>query len=414
MKTSHLHPSDIRAVARLATDATLGLTDLVEGVHAGVGLGPLLSRRMPPARTRGITGFVYRTVRGVTRQVGRTADIVLAQLVPMFGARHSSPAREAVLAAANGVLGDYLMGTGNPLAIPMQFRHRGQPLLLSREALRKSVPEGGRSLLVLVHGLCMNDLQWRRDGHNHGAALAAELGCTPLYLHYNSGLHVSVNGRRFAERLQTLVREWPEPVEELVIVGHSMGGLVARSAFQYGAQAGHGWMRQVRKLVFLGTPHHGAPLERIGNWLETVLRATPYAAPFARLGMLRSAGITDLRHGNVLDEDWEGTDRFLRQPDGRRPLPLPAGVSCYAVAGKLGRRNKGIGDGLVTLASAFGQHDDPARRLAFPEAHQWVAQGVGHLDLLGNAEVYARLRDWLAEGRTPSARLAWSACASSR
>ena len=150
MKTKHVHASDVRAIARLVTDATLELTDLVEGVHAGI-------VRAPRRQTTGISGLVYRTVRGVTRTVGRTTDAVLGQVVPLFGVRHSSPAREAVLAALNGVVGDYLKSTGNALAIPMQFRVNGTPLVPA------ALPEAGRKLLVLVHGLCMNDLQWRHD-----------------------------------------------------------------------------------------------------------------------------------------------------------------------------------------------------------------------------------------------------------
>lgn len=383
MKTSHVHASDVRAVARLVTDATLELTDLVEGVHAGI-------VRAPRERMRGISGLVYRSVRGVTRTAGLTADAVLGHIVPLFGTRQSTPAREAILSAVNGVVGDYLTSTGNPLAIPMQWRVNGKPLAPA------ALPDARRKLLVLVHGLCMNDLQWRRDGHNHGTALAHDLGYTPVYLHYNSGQHISDNGRLFAARLDALLAQWPVPVEELIIVGHSMGGLVTRSAVHYGVEAGHAWPARLRKLVFLGTPHHGAPLERVGNWLETVLKAIPYAAPFARLGMLRSAGITDLRHGNVLDADWEGRDRFLRGTDNRTPLPLPKDVACYAIAGKLSRL---ASDGLVPMQSALGQHVEAARKLCFPDDHQWIAEGVGHLDLLSDAGVYERMREWLADGQ---------------
>ena len=159
----------------------------------------------------------------------------------------------------------------------------------------------------------MNDLQWSRGGHDHGAALARDCGFTPVYLRYNSGQHVSINGHALAQQLQGLVDAWPVPLERCVLLGHSMGGLLARSALHYGTQAGLGWRSRVTDLVCLGTPHHGAPLERAGNWIDMLLGATPYAAPFARLGKLRSAGITDLRHGNLVDEDWVGRDRFAHR-----------------------------------------------------------------------------------------------------
>jgi pimeloyl-ACP methyl ester carboxylesterase len=157
------------------------------------------------------------------------------------------------LAALNGVLGDHLADTANPLALKMQFRLRNMPQ-----------NSGGR-IVVLIHGLCMSDLQWTRRDHDHGAALARDFGYTPVYLSYNSGLHISTNGRALAESLEALITQWPAPVEDFVIIGHSMGGLVARSACHYGEEADHLWRRKLRKLVFLGTPHHGAPLERIGH-----------------------------------------------------------------------------------------------------------------------------------------------------
>src|SRR4029453_3460663 len=98
--------------------------------------------------------------------------------------------------------------------------------------------------------------------HDHGAALARDLAYTPVYLHYNSGLHVSTNGQAFAERLEVLLQQWPGPVTELVLIGHSMGGLVARSACHYGTLASHGWLRRLARLRFLGTPHPGATAPR--------------------------------------------------------------------------------------------------------------------------------------------------------
>jgi pimeloyl-ACP methyl ester carboxylesterase len=214
---------------------------------------------------------------------------------------------------------------------------------------------------------------------------------------------VSINGHGLARQLENLVDQWPQPVERLVLVGHSMGGLLARSALHCGTQAGHRWTERLRDMVFLGTPHHGAPLERAGHWVDIVLGATPYAAPFARLGKVRSAGITDLRHGNLLDEDWVGRDRFERAADRRQHVPLPAGVRCGAIAASIvpqgsELKERLLGDGLVPLPSALGRHRDLERCLAFDEDRQWVGYGINHLDLLGHPEVYAQLRRWLAPG----------------
>ncbi|HSQ71945.1 MAG TPA: alpha/beta fold hydrolase, partial [Rubrivivax sp.] len=202
-----------------------------------------------------------------------------------------------------------------------------------------------------------------------------------------------------------LQRAWPLPLQEIVVLGHSMGGLVARRALHQAQVRGDSWPPLVGRMVFLGTPHHGAPLERGGHWIDRFLGASPYTAAFSRLGKLRSAGITDLRHGSLLDEDWAGSDRFAHGHDTRTPVPLPAGVACFAMAGALGDgaargvsgglRDKLLGDGLVPVDSALGRHEDAARTLAFEPGRQWVGQGLGHLELLGDAGVAAQLRAWL-------------------
>ncbi|MCU0775556.1 MAG: GPI inositol-deacylase, partial [Ideonella sp.] len=333
-----IRPTDLRGAARLAIDATTGLTDLVEAMHERIARVPLPGRAPPKGRVGGISGLVYKSVRGVTRVVGGSVDALLAVISQALPARDATPERDAVVAALNGVLGDHLVDTGNPLAIEMSLRHQGRSLVLERDALAAALPDAGAKLVVLLHGLCMSDRQWARAGHDHGAALQRDLGYTPVYLHYNSGRHISTNGAAMARLLERLVDQWPQPLQRLVLLGHSMGGLVARSALQVARQAGQSWPARVDDLVFLGTPHHGAPLERAGHWVDILLGATPYAAPLSRLGKVRSAGITDLRHGNLLDEDWDGHDRFARTGDRRRPLPLPEGVRCFAIAATTGAR----------------------------------------------------------------------------
>lgn len=398
-RKTRIRSSDLRGVSRLALDATAGLTDLVEAMHLNIARAPGLLGTPAQGATSGITGLVYRSIRRVTRLVGGGMDAAFEWIVPRLGDGSSSPGREAVLAALNGVLGDHLAISRNPLAIPMRLRRNGQPLE-SGPNLAEAIPRPSGKLLVLAHGLCLNDLQWNRKGHDHGAALARDLFYTPVYLHYNSGLHISTNGRAFADLLESVVRQWPVPLEELAILGHSMGGLVARSACHYGRVAGHEWPRHLKKLVFLGTPHHGSPLEVGGNWVDVLLGTSPYTAALARLGKIRSAGITDLRHGNLLDEDWAGVDRFARSRDSRRSVPLPEGVDCYAMAAMAGQTEGGLGspwpnDRFVPLASALGRHEEPGLSLALPESRQWILRGIHHFDLLSQPEAYAKIREWL-------------------
>ncbi len=393
-----LQAADLRGAAQLTTDAVEGLASLVEAMHARIASLPGVPVA-PDERTTGITGLVYKSVRGVTRIVGGSVDALLGWLGPTLSAAGvgSLPQaeREAVIAALNGVIGDHLAATDNPLAITMAFRHQGKPLVLDRFAMRLRLRDAGPRPLVMLHGLCMNDLQWQRNGHDHGAELAREAGYTPVYLHYNSGLSVSTNGRILAQQMERLLDAWPVPIERMAMIGHSMGGLVARSALHHAVliqRGGLRWTARVNDLVCLGTPHQGAPLESAGHGVDVLLGAAPYAAPLARLGQMRSAGINDLRHGNIVSSG-DGTQR----PDA---VPLPGSARCYAVAASLGPAGGSVkehllGDGLVPVASALGQHREPARRLAFDREHQVVVQQTNHLDLLSSPEVFDALRNWL-------------------
>lgn len=400
-KLRHIHPADIHGFSRLAVDATLGVTGLVKAMHHTVVRVPGMVDEPTSTPMRGVSSLVYGAITGVTQLVGLGLDAVLSQLAAVSGERQSAPERENMLSALNGVLGDHLAASGNPLALPMRVRHNGQPLELTTPALAAALPQPGGKILLLVHGLCLNDRHWQRKGHDHGAALAADLGYTPVYLHYNTGLHISENGRALADLLEDLLRHWPVPVEELTIVTHSMGGLVARSACHYGALVGQAWLRHLHKMVFLGTPHHGAPLERGGNLAQLALGASPYSTAFMRLGKIRSAGITDLRYGNLVDEDWHNRDRFAHTGDQRRPVPLPIGVQCYAVGATTRTSVNDLhahlfGDGLVPVRSALGYHKNPELALAIPASHQWVGYDMHHLDLLHRHDVYAQLRQWLS------------------
>lgn len=390
-RSSHLHPADLHGLSLLAVDGVLGTTALVEDMHRTIAaLAPPIGR-MPAGRTRGITGLVYRSIHGITRSVGMASDFAFSRVVPLLPTRDSSPERERLLAVINGVVGDHLAERTNPLAIAMGLRRNGRALDFEKAASERP----GRRLLIAVHGLCMNDLQWQRSEAVPALPeqLAASLGYTPLYLHYNTGRSIADNGRDFAVLLEDLLGQWPEPVDELVLVGHSMGGLVAVSACHHAVQAAHAWPDVLRRIVTLGAPHHGAPLERIGHRVDGLLAISPYTVPFTRLGAVRSAGIVDLRHGNVT-----GSGHGADQPPER--AVLPDHVTCHVVAATTDGRvdslkSRFLGDGLVPLASALGRHADPSRCLPVRPGHRHVARNTRHIGLLSEPSVQQALYDWL-------------------
>jgi pimeloyl-ACP methyl ester carboxylesterase len=391
--------SDVRGMLRLGFDATVGITDLVEHMHRTIADRALPLGPAHRGRTTGLTGIVYRTIRGVTRVISRGVD---ASLRRFERERESGPGherREAALAVVNGIWGDYLATSANPLAIPMAVRCGGRTLEMSPEGLRSALPDPAGRIALMIHGLCMNDLQWLRQGRDHREMLN-ELGYTTLSLHYNSGLHIADNGEQFAQRLDRLVSAWPVPVEELVIVGHSMGGLVARSACHEAAAQKLPWLRLLTRVVCLGSPHHGAALERGGHLVDSLFDSSPYLAPFTRLGKARSAGITDLRFGNVQRADSGGRHRHHQRHDDRLPTPLPTGVNTYLAAATTadaprGLRHALIGDGLVSVASAWGEHRDQRLALAVPDSNKLLVTRSNHWDLLHRDEVSQALQRWL-------------------
>jgi pimeloyl-ACP methyl ester carboxylesterase len=309
--------------------------------------------------------------------------------------------KERILSILNGVIGDYLEQEDNTLAIPMQFKHQGKTISLSPKAIPDSYPNPSGKILLMIHGLCMDDIQWSRKGHDHGELLAKAFHLSPVYLKYNSGLHISENGQQLSNLLETFVQNWPVPIEEITILAHSMGGLVTRSAYQYGTLEAKTWIKDLKKIIFLGTPHQGAPLERVGNHVDLLLGAMPYTKPFASLGKIRSAGITDLRLGMLVEKDWKNLDRFQNELKQATFLPLPKTVTCYAIAASIQAKAarvplEQLGDGLVPVKSALGQHKNTTLDLQFKPKNISIFYQVNHFELLENLDVYKTLKQYLA------------------
>ncbi len=388
---------ELREAVRLAVEGTLGVTNLVQEVHQVVGGGPAILGRPLEAVIKLLSAPTYASVRFVTQLVGAGLEAIIEQLAPVLGEGGSSAEQDFVLGALNGVIGDVLAARSSVLSIETGFRRRGV-------AVPPVMPPVSDRLLVLVHGSAATDGCWAREGYHHGEALEAELGFTWVALRYNSGRHVSTNGRAFAHALEALIERWPVPLRDVTVLAHSMGGLVTRSACLVAEEETLRWRRLLSAIVFLGTPHHGAPLEQGGNLLETLLGLSRYSAPLSRLAQLRSEGITDLRFGLIREEEWKGTDRFRLEQDPRVSAVLPQGVKCFALAATTSEDLGGSlrSDGLVPVDSALGRHQRPELTLPFEPDRQAIVAGIRHIELMNAPAVSATVKAWLSGARAPS------------
>lgn len=339
----------------------------------------------------------YQLGYGVLQQYGvQLLAPSLRQLIALFPDLHQKPLTPRLhflVGVLNGILGDYLLEQHNPLGLPaVLYDHYGE---LQQGDLTGRV-------VIFVHGLCMNHCDW--NAHNFAGIgeklLAQRDNNTMLYLNYNTGRRISANGRSLANVLNDLIKRNPR-ITSIDLIGHSMGGLVLRSALFYGKQSIHAWVYMVENLVCLGSPHHGAVLERFGFRLQERFRHFPMTKLISQIVNIRSNGILDLRYGSVRDDDWEHNDiRIGELDDNRKPAPLPSHINTFLVAGtieaehKQQRSLKIIGDYLVSVKSALGEHPNPRFQLKLPESHKAVFYGLNHFEIQHHASVAEQIAKW--------------------
>jgi len=390
--------------AQLLLDVAGGVTRIAERTHRTIvrEINPLNRLRdvagVPAKEREGHTyQFIQSTMFSLQQGLHRSLDGFSADDEPPHSAQS-----EKVAAALNGVCGDHLEASNNPLAITLHFRDsQGAKLRPDAGSVSAIFPDASPRIVLLVHGLCLSHEYWK--GHEKadlGIELQRAHGFTPLYLNYNTGRHISSNGRELSEQLQVLIDAWPVEVEELVLIGHSMGGLVIRSACWYGSEPTLPWTHLVKKALYLGSPHHGSALAKAGHLLTFVMHRFRYASPFA-LAQHTSAGIKDLRHGNLLDDDWKGINQDEYRPDIRKPVPLLEGARHYFLAATIGDHpadfySTMVGDLLVRLDSAKGHHSDDLKKLHIRPEDCRVFEKLNHLALLDNKVVHDQILEWLA------------------
>jgi len=341
------------------------ITALAQEVHAASSPVSMLTAGMP---ARGI----YAAIRFGFHGTGRVAAL---------GGRLAGddPAPDSwldVQSALNGAFGHLFAESGNGFAVPMSLHHREPGASKER-------------LIVFLHGLCMSERAWQKPAHAHFAEWArTHLAARIAYLRYNTGLRISENGARLADLLEHAASE-----RELILIGHSMGGLLAIGALHQALERGLAWPQRVTRVACLGAPHEGASLERLGNHANRALGLSPWTRPFMRLGNLRSDGIRDLRFGHVIQQDW--SDRAADDPrPAHSGVRLARHVDHLFLAAVRSPTNDAdpLGDWLVSVPSALarGLHPEGAAR-------RELIRGLDHVGLLADERVYRSLRSWLGD-----------------
>jgi pimeloyl-ACP methyl ester carboxylesterase len=333
-----------------------------------------------------ITTGVYAAVRhGTGALLGLVGD---AERLLVDPTRVPAGREQAFRSALNAAAGDALAQAGSPLAVQMGLHAAGQPLTLDPESLAGL----NERVCVFIHGLACDEQSWSlfseawrgspwdRDGVNYGSLLADELGISPLYLRYNTGLAIDDNARQLAVHLSRLAEHAPPHVREILLVGHSMGGLVARQACEHPTADDAAWRQRVRTVVCLGSPHQGAPLEKLGHFVASALNLSNVTQPLGTIANARSRGIKDLRHG---------LRGKKRRADGMA-LRLVAGSLADEADAMMGPMvGSMLGDGLVTTTSASDAS-------LVGDVQRVELAGLGHMALLNHPRVYALIRGWLA------------------
>lgn len=325
--------------------------------------------------------------------------------------RNNDESKRRLLAIINGLIGDTLAELNSPLAIQMSFREHGRDVHVADLSLPRHAPENKRHFVIFVHGLMGEDGLWQESSlwqspsietTRYGTLLEKELEVTGLYLRYNSGLHISDNGKNLNTLLQELVDLYGEIIGRITLIGYSMGGLVVRSAGYYAEKQRRNWLNKLSTVVLMSVPHEGSYVEQFNHLTSLILRTIPNIPTriVAHVIDKRSGGIKDLRYGFMVEEDWKNQNSDHLGAVQRTFVNLVPSVNYHLIAGTIAEDEMSplalfFGDGLVSKHSAVGDaFKNPVTQLTelitcktFPKTN--------HATILTNEEVYQHLKQLL-------------------
>ncbi len=414
-----MRKDDIEAIGELTGTALSATSGLIGEMHESIAKRPfeIIGPAAAPVRAvhDGLSRAIYKGVRTGLRVASRTGAQALTLRADESSPRLvDTPTGARALTAINGMYGDHLHEVGSSLAFEMEIRRGGQAVPAVAESLQRAFPGATPRIAVFIHGLFENDQSWKFSGTaklddtppTYGERLQVELGFTPIMLRYNTGRRVSHNGRQAAALIDSLVRGWPVEVQEVVLIGHSMGGLVARSTCHYGQLERFAWTDAVRHVFCLGTPHLGADIEKGVNVLGWAFGQLPETGALRTFLNTRSVGIKDLRFGALVDEDWHGHDADEFLLDRCQEVPFLQQANYYFISATLSDGPLGtlVGDLLVRTPSATGRGVGEGRVIPFHPDNGHELAGIHHFHLLNDPAVYEQIRAWIERTPRPQGR----------
>ena len=357
----------------------------VEGMHRAISGSAFRYVGAPGRPVQAVhdsmVGGVYAAVRRGAGLLGAGAGLLLANRLTRTSPVSESLNGAGLQAALNGVWGDELAARGNQLAVELSIRADGSAVAVDRASMATAYPEASNHIAILLHGLGQTERCWEPGLPDR---LADASLATPVLVRYNSGLSVEQTGTELAELLESLVGNWPVARPRISLIGYSMGGLVARSAYAAGTVSGHRWIRSARDIVTVGAPHHGSPVARGATIGSRILRITATTRPLGDFIETSSAGIKDLNDGAGVAQAWEAAGAAASGSVRQHFLA--------AVVTGRERHPVGVvaGDLIVRVTSAAGRGLDPRNVRVLGRRR--------HFSLLSDPDVLDQVMAWLGGG----------------